>query len=70
MYTLEDLNKSIEIYSSIVSKGTKSSNAWRILKCIETLKYFEEYEKCGHLNEIIKSPEWLKIIEDTKNGRA
>lgn len=63
MHTLEDLNKSIEIYTSIVLKGTKSPSSLGVIKCIETLKYFEEYEKCGHLIEIIKSKDWVEIIK-------
>jgi hypothetical protein len=48
----EIYNKNLKLYSAIVREKIK--NKAEILECIRLLEYFEDYEKCEHLINIIK----------------
>lgn len=48
----EIYNNNLELYSTIVREKIK--NKGKILECIRLLEYFEDYEKCEHLSNIIK----------------
>lgn len=51
----EIYNKNLIIYSGIIREKIKNKD--KILDCIKLLEYFEEYEKCNHLLNIIKKDE-------------
>ena len=51
----EIYNKNLIIYSGIIKEKIKNKD--KILDCIKLLEYFEEYEKCNHLLNIIKKDE-------------
>jgi hypothetical protein len=48
----EIYNKNLIIYSAIVREKIRDKD--KILDCIKLLEYFEDYEKCNHLLNIIK----------------
>jgi hypothetical protein len=48
----EIYNKNLKLYSAIVREKIKDKA--EILECIRLLEYFEDYEKCEHLINIIK----------------
>jgi hypothetical protein len=48
----EIYNKNLKLYSAIVREKIKDKA--EILECIRLLEYFEDYEKCEHLFNIIK----------------
>ena len=45
-------NKNLELYSLILKGKIKGKT--EILECIRLLEYFEDYEKCEHLINVIK----------------
>jgi len=45
-------NKNLELYSLILKGKIKAKT--EILECIRLLEYFEDYEKCEHLINVIK----------------
>jgi hypothetical protein len=45
-------NNNLKLYSTIVREKIKDKD--KILECIRLLEYFEDYEKCEHLTNIIK----------------
>jgi hypothetical protein len=51
-YEKEIYDKNLIIYSAIVRGKIKNKD--EILECIRLLEYFEDYEKCEHLANIIK----------------
>ena len=51
-YEKEIYNKNLIIYSAILRGKIKNND--EILECIRLLEYFEDYEKCEHLANIIK----------------
>ena len=48
----EIYNNNLNLYSKIVREKIKNRN--KILECIRLLEYFEDYEKCEHLTNIVK----------------
>jgi hypothetical protein len=48
----EIYNNNLKLYSTIVREKIKDKG--KILECIRLLEYFEDYEKCEHLANIIK----------------
>jgi hypothetical protein len=48
----EIYNKNLKLYSAIVREKIKDKA--EILECIRLLEYFEDYEKCEHLTNIMK----------------
>ena len=52
---IQKYNGIIETYSKIVKGKIKSKK--EIAGCIKSLEYFEEYEKCKDLVEILKKPQ-------------
>jgi hypothetical protein len=56
----EKYNDNLAEYSSIVRERTKDRE--RILGCLKMFEYFEDYEKCKDLINI------LKKLDEEKNG--
>jgi hypothetical protein len=55
----EIYNKNLRLYSDIVRN--KSLDRTKILECQRLFEYFEDYEKCEHLLQI------LRDLDETKN---
>lgn len=55
----EIYNKNLRLYSDIVKN--KILDRTKILECQRLFEYFEDYEKCDHLLQI------LRDLDETKN---
>jgi len=45
-------DKNLKLYSDIVTK--RAHGREKIVECLNTFEYFEDYEKCDHLLQILK----------------